>query len=148
VNAILSGTLAIQSIFIAVFTASTLFGRWKDEYYKEKLEWDAFRKFLSDLAMIKKYMPEDVVIWKDWLVYGTALGVGENVVKAMNAFNVDIPEIHIAPFVFYSFHSVNNSVASAYSSATSGGHGGGGFGGGGFRGGGGRSGGGGASGSW
>ncbi|MFZ3166376.1 MAG: DUF2207 domain-containing protein [Candidatus Methanoperedens sp.] len=126
------GTLAVQSAVIAFLTPSTLFGRWKGDYYKEKLEWDAFRKFLSDMAMMKKYLPEDVIIWKEWLIYGTALGVGENVIKAMNALNVVIPEVSTAPSVYHSFHSVNSSVASAYSAATGGGGGGGGgFGGGG-----------------
>jgi len=125
------GTLAVQSAVVTFLTPSTLFGRWKGEYYKEKLEWDAFRKFLSDMAMMKKYLPEDVVIWKEWLIYGTALGVGENVIKAMNSLNVDIPEVRTAPSVYYSFHSLNSSVASAYSAATGGGGGGGGFGGGG-----------------
>ena len=130
--AIYSGTLAVQSAIIAFLTPSTLFGRWKGEYYKEKLEWDSFRKFLSDMAIMKKYLPEDVVIWKDWLIYGTALGVGENVIKAMNALNVDIPEVRTAPFVYISFQSVNSSVASTFSAATGGGGGaGGGFGGGG-----------------
>ena len=129
--AIFSGTLAVQSAIIAFLTPSTLFGRWKGEYYKEKLEWDAFRKFLSDMAMMKKYLPEDVVVWKEWLIYGTALGVGENVIKAMNALNVVIPDVSTASSVYYSFHSVNSSVASAYSAATGGGGGGGGFGGGG-----------------
>ncbi|CAG0996593.1 hypothetical protein METP3_03002 [Methanosarcinales archaeon] len=130
--AIFSGTFAVQSAIIAFLTPSTLFGRWKGEYYKEKLEWDAFRKFLSDMAMMKKYLPEDAIIWKEWLIYGTALGVGENVIKAMNALNVVIPEVSTAPSVYYSFHSVNSSVASAYSAATGGGGGvGGGFGGGG-----------------
>ncbi|NJD54526.1 MAG: DUF2207 domain-containing protein [Candidatus Methanoperedens sp.] len=129
--AIFSGTLAVQSGIIAFLTPSTLFGRWKGEYYKEKLEWDAFRKFLSDMAMMKRYLPEDVIIWKEWLIYGTALGVGENVIKAMNALNVVFPEVSTASSVYYSFHSVNSSVASAYSAATGGGGGGGGFGGGG-----------------
>ena len=130
--AIFSGTLAVQSAVIAFFTPSTLFGRWKGEYYKEKLEWDSFRKFLSDMAMMKKYLPEDVVIWNEWLIYGTALGVGENVIKAMNALNVSIPEVSTTVSVYHSFHSVNSSVASAYSAATGGGGGGGGgFGGGG-----------------
>lgn len=131
--AIFSGTIAVQSGLIAFFTPSALFGRWKGEYYKEKMEWDAFRKFLLDIAMMKKYLPEDVVIWKEWLIYGTALGAGENVIKAMNALDVDIPEVRSAPFVYYSFHSVNRSVSSAYSAATGGGGrgGGGGFGGGG-----------------
>jgi len=132
-----SVAIVLQSV-VAILTPSTLFGRWKGDYYKEKLEWDAFRRFLSDMAMIKKYAPEDIVIWKDWLIYGTALGVGEKVVKAMEALKVEIPEVYVAPWVYMSFHSVNRSVSSAYTAATGSKGGlGGGFGaGGGFGGGG------------
>ncbi len=126
---VLSATLFGQSLVCAL-TPSQLFGRWKGDSYKEKLEWDAFRRFLSDMAMIKKYAPEDVAIWKDWLVYGTALGVGENVVKAMKAMNVSVPEVTTF-YGLHAFHGVRSAVA-----RTSGG-GGGGFGaGGGFGGGG------------
>ena len=41
-----------------LFVSSSLFGRWKENYYKEKLEWDAFKTFLSDFASIKKYAPQ------------------------------------------------------------------------------------------
>ena len=41
----------------------TLFGHWKDDHFKEKLEWDAFAHFLSDMAMIQKYAPEDLSMW-------------------------------------------------------------------------------------
>ena len=61
---------------IAFAAPSTLFGHWKDDRYKEKLEWDSFTHFLSDMAMIQKYAPADLSMWGDWLIYGTALGVG------------------------------------------------------------------------
>ena len=49
--------------------------------------------------MIQKYIPEDISIWKDWLVYGTALGVGKNVVKSMDQLKIPaIPEVHAVTF--------------------------------------------------
>jgi len=47
--AVLSLIAAIQ-VGIAALFPSTLFGFWKGESYREKLEWDAFARFLSDLA--------------------------------------------------------------------------------------------------
>lgn len=144
----LSIVLLIQSIILLI-APKPLFGRWKGDYYKEKLQWDAFKKFLSDIAMIKKYKPEDVSIWKDWLIYGTALGVGKNVVSALDTLDIkdsipgDIKTLtdnyHL---IDHSFGHMHTSVYSAYSavsaaSSTSGGFSGGGFGaGGGFGGGG------------
>lgn len=80
-----------------------VFERWKKDYYREKLEWEAFRRFLSDVAMIERFALGDVAIWKDWLVYGTALGVGENVIKTMKSLSIDISETFHG---FASFHSI------------------------------------------
>ncbi|RLF71995.1 MAG: hypothetical protein DRN40_01295 [Thermoplasmata archaeon] len=48
--------------------------RWKNDYYREKLQWDAFRKTVKE----KKIDPETVEdpLVEDWIIYGTALGVG------------------------------------------------------------------------
>lgn len=43
--------LFFQSL-ICYSTPTQLFGRWRDEYYKEKLEWQAFRRFLENFAMV------------------------------------------------------------------------------------------------
>ena len=34
----------------------------------------------------------DISMWGEWLVYGTALGVGENVEKAMKSLNIRVNE--------------------------------------------------------
>lgn len=67
-----------------------------------KLEWDAFAKFLSDLALMKKYSPGDLLMWGEWLVYGTALGVGDKVEAAMKALNINIQETNVVPY-----HTIN-----------------------------------------
>jgi len=86
----------IQSVMAIAFP-STLFGKWLGEAYKEKLEWDSFKTFLSDLALIRKYAPQDLSMWGEWLVYGTALGVGDSVVKAMKELKIQLPEVSLAP---------------------------------------------------
>ena len=133
------GFLALQYL-IVVFTPTQFFGRWKKDMYKEYLEWQGFKNFLSDLSKIKGYQPEDIVIWKDWLVYGTALGVADKVIKAMRHLNVNIPEMNIEPSLNNSFHTSYLAIGSAINAVNSskpGGGGSGGFGvGGGFGGGG------------
>lgn len=102
-------------------------------FLQRKLEWDAFKSFLSDFAMIQQYSPADLMIWKEWLVYGTALGVGEKVAAAMSDLNIDIPEavavesMHTHFSHAYSFSSPRSSD----SGGSGGGFGGGGGGGGG-----------------
>jgi uncharacterized membrane protein len=130
--------LFLQSI-PPVFAPSALFGRWKVDYYKEKLEWDAFKTFLSDFASIQKYSPEDLNIWKEWLVYGTTLGVGDKVVKAMEELQVSIPDAHAAIYMpIYFGHAFRMTTPPTTGTEFGGIGGGGGFGaGGGFGGGGG-----------
>jgi len=125
--------LLIQSI-VAVVAPSTLFGRWKGSAYKEKLEWDSFRRFLSDLAMIRRYAPQDLSIWGEWLIYGTSLGVGDKVVEAMKELEIPMIEADIATSIPLLFRPV---IFIAPPSSGRGGGVGGGFGaGGGFGGGG------------
>jgi uncharacterized membrane protein len=145
-----SCVIFIQSL-PPVLAPSVLFGRWKENYYKEKLEWDAFRTFLKDFVAIQKYAPEDLKIWQEWLVYATALGIGREVAKAMEKLNIYIPEVDIISDMPYYFqHSYSRASELIIQPGESEGFGfsggGGGFGsGGGFGGGGGVGGGGGGA---
>jgi uncharacterized membrane protein len=131
--------LSLQSVPPLV-APTALFGQWRIDYYKEKLEWDAFRTFLSDFASIQKYAPEDLNMWKEWLIYGTALGVGDKVAKAMEQLQVRVPDVNATAAMYmplYFGHAFRMSTPVA-TGAGPGGFGGGGFGaGGGFGGGGG-----------
>ena len=70
----------------------TLLGKWKADAYREKLQWDAFRSFLSDMVKIRGYSDADRAMWGEWLIYGTALGVGEGVTSAMGDLHIQLPE--------------------------------------------------------
>jgi uncharacterized membrane protein len=86
--------------------------------------------------MIQKYAPEDLSIWKEWLVYGTTLGVGDKVEKSMADMNISVPQAAAVTIMHTDFsHAYSASIPK--SSGSGGGRGGGGFGGGGFGGGGG-----------
>ena len=138
---VLAFVAAVQ-VGIAALFPSTLFGFWKGDHYKEKLEWDAFSYFLSDLALIRQYSPADLSMWGEWLVYGTALGLGDKVEQAMKNLRIDLPDVGVP---LYSNMPVIFAPIVLYSPPSSGG-GSGGFGGGGSFGGGGGFGGGGVGG--
>ncbi len=130
--------VGIVQTVIGIAFPSTLFGRWRGDRYKEKLEWDAFRNMLSDLAQIKKYAPQDISMWGEWLIYGTALGVGDKVRDAMKTLYVKIPEFDnlvMMPIILRPV--ISTPIRTVSSSGGHGGSGGGGFGGGGGLGGGG-----------
>jgi uncharacterized membrane protein len=137
------GTVVLGQGAIAYSFSSTLFGRWREGVYKEKREWDAFRAHLSDLSQMRKYSTEDLSMWGSWLVYGTALGVGDKVAEAMKALNVKFDAAPAAMQAHTHFHPMIVARPPVSSGGGGGGgHRGGGRGGGGHGGGGGRGGGG------
>jgi hypothetical protein len=97
--------LVIQ-VMAAMSFPSTLLGRWRGNLYGERCRWDAFRAFLTDFAMIRRDSPRDLSVWGDWLVYGTALGVGDTVIRAMKDLKIEIPEAEIAPALREGFTSL------------------------------------------
>lgn len=127
--AVIASVVPIIQSVIAIAFPSTLFGKWQGEAYKEKLEWESFKSFLSDLALIRKYPPQDLSMWGEWLVYGTALGVGDSVVKAMKELKIQLPEVSLAPRIPSLFVPI---MLAAAPSGRGGGMGGGIGGGGGF----------------
>lgn len=136
--------IVLVQIIIAAIFPSTLFGYWKDDNLREKLQWDAFKNHLADFSQLDKYGPEDISMWGQWLVYGTALGVGDKVAEAMEMLEIDYAPMRMVHTYPYWFRPI--TTAPVYRSASSSGGKGGGFGGGGgggFGGGGGSGGGGG-----
>jgi Predicted membrane protein (DUF2207) C-terminal domain len=106
VPAVLLSGFAVAVAAAAWSLAPTVFGTWKGDYFKLKLEWDAFRVFLSDLALIRKYPPRDLSMWGEWLVFGTALGVGDSVVRVMKELDVQSPDVQIAPALRAGFSAI------------------------------------------
>ena len=149
VSYMLTLPMAMGMVILAQFMVASMFpvylmGRYKPGLYKEKLEWNAFREFLSDFSQMQRYSTEDLVMWGSWLVYGTALGVGNKVAQAMKSLNVRFPAAQlpvIAHSHFYPIITASRPVTYSGGRSHGGFHGGGG-GGGGHGGGGGRGGGG------
>lgn len=127
--------IAIQ-LFLVGIAPAQVFGRWKPGKYREKLEWDAFKRMLRDLAKLPQYHPQDLAVWKEWLVYGTALGVGENVSQAMYIKGIHVPDVYVPTTLTPVFYTVYSLSRPPSSSSGGGGGFGGGVGGGGFGGGG------------
>jgi uncharacterized membrane protein len=73
---------------IPFFLNSTIFGRWTKsgiEYYRK---FKALEKFLSDYSLISERPPESLTVWEDYLIYATALGIGNKVRKTIDKLNV------------------------------------------------------------
>ncbi len=127
--------LIISIILTQAIIPKSVFSRFKGDYYKKYLEWLAFNNMLNDYAQMKKYLKEDYSQWKDWLIYATALGSAEKLLKSLKELSIltpkdydDTSRIH-SYIVAYSL--LGYSAAHPRSSGGGGIGGGGGFGGGG-----------------
>jgi len=128
---ILSGFFGlVMIIFSGAF--EKVLGRWTPEgrlYYKR---WTNFEKYLTDFSALKEHPPESIKIWDSYLVYATALGVAEEVLKNMSLV-VPSEQLKASHFyyVHHSYGQFGSGFGRAYSSSapSSSGSGGGGVGG-------------------
>jgi uncharacterized membrane protein len=120
---------------IIIFSrTSAVFSRHKKDYYREYLHWQAFKRYLKNSFSIKNADHKTIVMWEDYLIYATALGVPKKVIKELEANHI----ITAAQAKMYTGIYVHTSSFATASGAASGGHGGAGGGGVGGGGGGGR----------
>lgn len=119
----------------------------------QQAEWKGLKKYMEDFSLLKEREIPEMAIWERFLVYATAFGIAERVIKQLKIIYPNFDEMSNG-IVTYSYmnlmmttdfsnsfsHAISSSINSSMSSTYSSGSGsGGGFsGGGGFGGGGGR----------
>lgn len=80
----LIGSLYLIIIGIIIYILpDDIFGQWTKEGRLYLLKWRNFKKFLSDNSLMKEHPPESIVIWNQYLVYATALGIADKVYEVM-----------------------------------------------------------------
>src|SRR3989344_4281189 len=124
----------IMALFSIIYKKSALLISFKESYYQEYQQWQAFRKYLSNSYSIRNMPHGAVILWEQYLVYGCALGESKKVLKELKQANI----ITIKEYTLYNTSIITGSHNFASASGTSGKGGGfGGAGGGGIGGGGG-----------
>ena len=103
---VVMGMVILAQCTVAYMFPVFLMGRYKPGLYKEKLGWNAFREFLSDFSQMQRYSTEDLTMWGSWLVYGTALGVGDKVAQAMKSLNVRFPAAQLPVIAHRHFNPI------------------------------------------
>lgn len=106
----------------------------------EQDKWKALKKYMEDFSLLKEKEVLDIVLWEKFLVYATAFGIAEKVIKQLKIVYPDYDTmdygIYPSMYIFMhtdfnsSFNSISHSMSSSFSSGSGGG--------GGFSGGGGR----------
>lgn len=126
--------------FILINRANNRISVYTQEGVDEQDKWKAFKKYMEDFSLLKEKNVPDLAIWEKYLVYATAFGISEKVIKELKIVYPDFDnyDYNIYPTIFImshmdfssSFRSVSNAMSSSFSSGSGGG--------GGFSGGGGR----------
>ena len=124
-------------VFLVIFSIILLrlpddvFGQWTSEGRVFYLKWKNLKKFLKDNSLINEHPPESIVIWKKYLIYGTALGVADKVYEAMKLqvpnisdYDDDIFRYHYYGGYGLMYHAFSTGESAAHPSSDSGGFGG------------------------
>ena len=133
---ILLATLIINAVMTAIISANINVLSQKGVDEKEK--WKAFKKYMEDFSLLKDKEVPALVVWEKYLVFATAFGISEKVLKQIKVIYPEITNMN-STINTYSYIYIMNSVnigncinSSVYSAIGSSGSGaGGGFSGGG-----------------
>lgn len=137
---VLISAIAITLIYVLIFIYYIHITRLRENQIATYEQWMGFKLYLSTYTLLKERNTTDVAVWKKYLVYATAFGVAEKVLKVLK---VEFPDIYteinsgtpIRP-IFYSPSFYSHPTQSIPQASGSGGFGSGrGFGGGSFGGG-------------
>jgi len=126
-------------LIILLLLPARIFGRFTKDGYDVYLKLRNFRKFMTDMTLLKEYPPKSIIIWDQYLVYAAAFGVAD---KVINEMKIIVPEFSMSSsslypaYHIYAISAINSSYSTAMSYSGSSGSGVGGFSGGGGVGGG------------
>jgi uncharacterized membrane protein len=59
-------------------------GRFTPEGRLYTMQWENFRRYLTDFSALKEHPPESIKLWDRYMVYAVALGVAQEVIKNMS----------------------------------------------------------------
>ncbi len=107
-----------------------------------KEKWKGLKKYMEEFSLLNEKEIPAIEVWEHYLVYATAFGIADKVLKQLKTIYPNIDEldsINTSTYMYFMYHSnfetsfsssISSSISSSYSSATGGG---GGFSGGGRR---------------
>lgn len=110
-----------------------------------KEKWKGLKKYMEDFSLLNEKEVPAIEVWEHYLVYATAFGIADKVLKQLKTIYPNIDEldaINTSTYMYFMYHSdfqtsfsnsISSSISSSYTSASGGGGGFSGGGGGGRR---------------
>ena len=99
----------------------------------EKEQWKAFKKYMEEFSLLKDKEIPALILWEKYLVFATAFGISEKVLKQLKVVYPEITNMDSAMYNYSYIHvmntvnigdCINSSVYSAIGSSGSGAGGG------------------------
>lgn len=84
-------------------------------------EWKGFKKYMEDFSMLDKREVPELVIWEKYLVYATAFGVADKVIKQLKIVYPNFDEMMTSDLTTFTYMNlmINTDFSSSFSSAIS-----------------------------
>ena len=129
----LSIVLLINGIFCSRIKKNTNVLTQKGINSKEK--WKGLKKYMEDFSLLNEKEIPAIEIWEHYLVYATAFGIADKVLKQLKTVYPDIDSldtINTSTYLYFMYNSnftsnfssaINSSISSAYTSSSGGGGG-------------------------
>lgn len=135
----IAGTIAFEVIFflniiisgIAIYKINFYTQQGRDEIEK----WRGLKKYMEEFSLLNEREVPEIAIWEKFLVYATAFGIADKVLKQLKVVYPDIENsinVNTYPYMYLMIHTnfsrsfsnaISSSMSSAYSSASGGGGG-------------------------
>ncbi len=123
--------LGINAIIVGMMAYKT--NAFTQKGVDEKEQWKAFKKYMEDFSLLKDKEIPSLVVWEKYLVFATAFGISEKVLKQLKVVYPEITNMDSAMYTYSYIHimnsvnignCINSSVYSAIGSSGSGAGGG------------------------
>lgn len=124
-------TLIANAIILGIMSAKV--NVFSQKGVDEKEQWKAFKKYMEDFSLLKDKEVPSLVVWEKYLVFATAFGISEKVLKQLKVAYPEMTNMDSAMYTYSYIHimnsvnigsCINSSVYSAIGSSGSGAGGG------------------------
>ena len=124
-------TLIINMVLQAIMASKV--NIFSQQGVDEKEKWKAFKKYMVEFSLLKEKEIPSLVLWEKYLVFATAFGISEKVLKQLKVVYPEITDMNSTLYNYSYIHMmdsvnigscINNSVYSAVGSSGSGSGGG------------------------
>lgn len=109
-----AGILLLTASILSLFLTSQTKGQWTDYGREHREKWMTFRKYIQNSNSI--HSTDSKHYFDDYLIYGTALGVGDNVLKSLRKVFKDDIKVDSKVFIFHNSREFKNLQSNMLSS--------------------------------